>query len=101
MVRGRLPLTLGVALFVALAVAAIVAGGPAALVLGPALVLALPFLTDRYPGEDVLVRLAGRPAPRRLADVPRRPRAPRVLGRRLGPLASSGASRAPPALALT
>lgn len=102
MPRGRLRLTLGLALFLAVAVAAIAVGGPAALVLGPAVVLALPFLVDRYPGEAVLGRLARRRAPRRrTADAPRRPRAPRTLGRRLAPLASFGASRAPPALALT
>lgn len=101
MARGRLRLTLGLAVFLAVAVAAIAAGGPAALVLGPVVLLALPFLLDRYPGEDVLARLARRPAPRRATIAVRRPRAPRALGRRLAPLASSGASRAPPVLSLT
>lgn len=83
---------------IALFVVAILVAGPAALVLGPALLSAVPFLFGRYPGERLLQRLAaGPPRPRRL---PARAalRAPRSLGGRLSPLASRGASRAPPAL---
>lgn len=66
------------------------------LMLAPALLAALPLLLGRYPGEELLARMARRaPAaspPQRL--LPRR--APRRLGRRLSPLAAVGASRAPP-----
>ena len=95
----RTRLTVGLAAMVALVLVAILVGGPAALIMGPALLAALPFLVGRYPGERLLARLAatGR-TPRR---VPARAtvRPPGTLGRRLSPLAARGASRAPPALA--
>jgi len=89
----------GVALLVL--VAAIIvdafAGGSVGLVLLPALLLALPLVLGRYPGEELIARLTRR---RRASAHPSRrivlPRAPRALGRRLAPLAAIGASRAPP-----
>lgn len=99
--RGRIRLTLGLILLVALVAAAIVVGGPAALVLTPALVLALPFLVDRYPGERLLAAVRRRDVRRPRDEVARLPRAPRALGSRRAPLARLGASRAPPALSLS
>ncbi len=84
---------------IALFLAAILVAGPAALILGPALLAAVPFLFGRYPGERLLHRLAARPARPRRAPVRPALRAPRSLGARRSPLASRGASRAPPALA--
>lgn len=96
----RTRLTVGLAVLVALVIAAIVVGGPAALVMGPVLLAALPFLVGLYPGERLLHRLArARRVRASGAPAARAPRAPRTLGRRLTPLASHGASRAPPALA--
>ena len=99
--RGRIRLTLGLILLVALVATAIVVGGPTALVLTPALILALPFLVDRYPGEQLLAGLGRRDARRSRDVVARLPRAPRALGRGRSPLARLGASRAPPSLGLS
>lgn len=97
MTPGRTRLTLGLAALLALLAAAILVGGPGALLMGPALVAALPLLLGRYPGETVLQRLADAArAPRRRRSTASLPRAPRALGRRLAPLAARGASRAPP-----
>lgn len=94
---GRTRLTLGLVALLALLAAAVVVGGPGALLMGPALVAALPLLLGRYPGEALLRRLAGDPlAPRRPRATASLPRAPRTLGRRPAPLAARGASRAPP-----
>lgn len=92
-------MTLGLAAMIALFVAAILVAGPAALILGPALLAAVPFLFGRYPGERLLRRLAARHGGPRRAPARAVLRAPRSLGVRLSPLASRGASRAPPALA--
>jgi hypothetical protein len=82
-----------------------VTGSPSGLLyLAPALVLALPLLLGRYVGEDQLVELVGRAAPR-----PRRRRVLRLAGPRRGArtmqrggrlVASGMAKRPPPALAL-
>lgn len=84
---------------IALLVAAIVVAGPAALMLTPALLAAVPLVLGRYPGERLLHRLARGPAVAGRTPARVSLRAPRSLGRRLRPLASLGASRAPPALA--
>jgi len=81
----------------AVLLAAALACGSAGHELLPALLLALPLMFGRYPGEELLARLTRdrhRPVrPARSAPVPR---APRVLGRRPAPLATASASRAPP-----
>jgi hypothetical protein len=97
---GRARLTLAVLAFAGLLALAIAFGGAGALLMAPALLAAVPFLLGRYPGEALLQRLRSRPA-RRHAPVPRRlPRAARGGFLRPSPLASRGASRAPPALLL-
>lgn len=87
----------GAALLVAVAVVTICCAPVVGLLLLPVFLLALLLLLGRYPGEELLNRLAcrGRTVPRR-ASRRRLPRAPRSLGRRLAPLATLGASRAPP-----
>lgn len=81
----------------ALLVAAILVGGPGALLMAPALLGVLPLLLGRYPGEALLRRLTGDAPSRPIRRAPARlPRAPRSLGRRPAPLAARGASRAPP-----
>ena len=84
---------------IALLVAAILIAGPGALLLCPALLAAVPFLFGRYPGAELLDRLAARPRPRRAPLARAALRAPGTLGLRRSPLASRGACRAPPALA--
>lgn len=85
---------------VLVAAAAIFAGASVALMLAPILALAVPLLLGRYPGEDVIRRLARREPTVRCPPRVLSKRAPRSLGRRLAPLALAGASRAPPARAL-
>lgn len=88
--------------FVVLAAAIVVAAlacGSVGLLLMPALLLAVPLVLGRYPGEELIARLARarhRAGPVRPARRIPMPRAPRRLGRRLAPLAATGASRAPP-----
>jgi hypothetical protein len=86
------------ALLLILTLAALACGG--LLFLAPALLLVLPLLARRYPGERSLLRLAGRRrAPsaqrRRVQRPPRRP-ARRVLPRGGALIASSLAVRPPP-----
>ena len=84
------------ALLVAVAVATIVGAPMIGLLLLPVFLLALLLLLGRYPGEELLVRLAGRGRTPSRPSRLRLPRAPRLLGRRFAPLATLGASRAPP-----
>lgn len=84
---------------VAVATASVCAAPAIGLLLLPGFALALLLLLGWYPGEETLVRLAGRRRIPRRADHRVLPRAPRSLGRRLAPLASFGASRAPPVAA--
>jgi hypothetical protein len=77
------------------------AGITAALVLGPAALLAVVLLFGRYPGERVIRRLRRRAEvvpDGRSTPVPRRP--PWTLGARLSALAVPGSGRAPPAAVL-
>ena len=89
----RLPALLALA---AAIVVAVVVCGPVGLLLLPALLLGAALLLGRYPGEDLIVRLARHPRPARAPWRSPAPRAPRSLGARLAPLAALGASRAPP-----
>ena len=90
----RLPALLALA---AAIVVAIVVCGPVGLLLLPALLLGAALLLGRYPGEELINRFARRPrAARRTLWTFPVPRAPRSLGARLAPLATLGASRAPP-----
>lgn len=88
---------------VALLAAAATGTGHAALALAPALLVALPLLLGRYPGERTIHRIAARRAGADRPQVLRRvlPRAPRSIVRRPRLLATLSASRAPPALART
>lgn len=100
---GRTHLVLAALATIALIVAAALGAGHAALALCPALLVALPLLLGRFPGEHTIDRLAARrrrPAP---APSPRRllPRAPRSIVRRPRLLATLSASRAPPVLVRT
>jgi hypothetical protein len=97
--RQHLALRLALCVLVVVAVAA-VAGTGVALELAPAVLLLLPLLFGRYPGEHVIRRLAGRVALARGARSVARPRAPRSLGARVAALALPGAGRAPPVSAL-
>ncbi len=76
--------------------------GDALIYLAPALLILVPLLYGRYPGDDALVRAArrGRPQRRRLpaADPPRRRACISVLLPRGGRLVGAAlAGRAPPA----
>ncbi len=94
--RLRLALRL-LAVAVVLAAVIGVEGMNVALVLAPALLLALPLLFKRYLGERVIRRLARRAsAPRALRAVVVLMRAPRSLGTRAAALAVPGSGRAPP-----
>lgn len=81
-------------------VVASIEGMSAVLLLAPALLIALPLLFRRYPGERVIQRLARRVAPTRAARSAVLPRAPGLLGARVAALAVPGSGRAPPAIAL-
>lgn len=91
-------------LAIAILVVAVVSveGTSAALVLAPAVLLVLPLLFRRYPGERVIQRLSRRAETGREARPGRvvLPRAPRSLGARVAALALPGSGRAPPAGAL-
>ena len=88
-----------VALIVVLAVCAVALCAPVGLLLLPAFLLAVPLFLGRYPGEDLIARIARRTHTAPVARRPRVPRAPHVLGARRAPLAALGASRAPPCAA--
>jgi hypothetical protein len=95
---ARLHLALRLLAMVLVAVAVVlVAGTGVALLLAPAVLLAVPLLVGRYPGRRVVHRLARRRAVLiravRCAVVPR---APRLLGAHVAALALPGAGRAPP-----
>ncbi|WP_445147607.1 hypothetical protein [Baekduia sp. Peel2402] len=100
--RELRPLLLVAVLGVAIALAETVTGlGTGLLLLSPALVLLLPLLAGRYPGEETLERLVARRAPsgRRVRPAPSLPprRRPRALTRRGGRLLSASlAERGPP-----
>lgn len=87
------------ALLVVVAVATVCSAATIGLLLLPVFLLALLLLLGRYPGDEMLVRLARRGRPTSAASRRRLSRAPRSLGRRLAPLATLGASRAPPLVA--
>jgi hypothetical protein len=97
--RLRLALSLLVIALVAVALVG-VEGMRVALILAPALLLALPLLFKRYVGERVIHRLSRRPTAVGTGRSVARARAPRLLGARLPALAVPGSGRAPPALAL-
>ncbi|HEY4813015.1 MAG TPA: hypothetical protein VIH71_18355 [Solirubrobacteraceae bacterium] len=78
----------------------LIAGTSATLELAPAVLLVVPLLLGRYPGERLIRRLAGRMTPTPVAYSIVIPRAPRSLGPRIAALAIPGAGRAPPAGAL-
>jgi hypothetical protein len=80
--------------------AAAVLDASATLMLAPAVLLALPLLLGRYPGERLIHHLARREGPRLAARCAPVPRAPRSLGARVAALAAPGSGRAPPAGAL-
>jgi hypothetical protein len=97
--REHLALRLCVVVLVAAAVVAL-AGTGVALLLAPALLLTLPLLLGRYPGERALGRFARRPELPRGSRSLARPRTPHLLGTRLAALAAPGAGRAPPSALL-
>jgi len=97
--RVRLALSLLVIALVAVALVG-VEGMRVALILAPALLLALPLLFKRYVGERVIQRLSRRPTGLRPPRAQVLPRAPRLLGARLAALAVPGSGRAPPGPAL-
>ena len=97
--RPHLALRLLLIALLAIAVVAL-AGVSVALELAPAVVLALPLLFGRYPGERVIRRLARPVVPMRAACSVVLPRAPRLLGARVAVLAVPGSGRAPPAAVL-
>jgi hypothetical protein len=98
--RRRLALRLFAIVVVTIALIAI-SGIATALLIAPAVLLVLPLLFGRYLGERAIHRLAGRVNELARADrVARLPRAPRLLGIRIAALATPGAGRAPPAVAL-
>jgi hypothetical protein len=86
-------------LLASLCLAALVlgAGTSVALELAPAALLVVALLLGRYPGEQVIRRLATRSALSRVACSITVARAPRSLGARVTALALPGAGRAPPA----
>jgi hypothetical protein len=94
-VRLRPTLRLLAVALVAVALVA-VAGIAVALFIAPALLLVVPLLFGRYPGERAIHRLAGRLGPARASGGVRLPRAPRLRGVRVAALAAPGAGRAPP-----
>jgi hypothetical protein len=96
--RVRLALRL---LVIALAAVAVVyvEGMSVALVLAPALLLALPLLFKHYVGERVIRRLARRTVAVCATRSVVPPRAPRSLGVRAAALAVPGSGRAPPVVA--
>jgi hypothetical protein len=97
---GRVRLALRL-LVIGLVVVAVVGveGISVALVLAPALLLALPLLFKRYLGERVIHRFTRRAPAARVARSAVLPRAPRLLGARVAALAVPGSGRAPPAVA--
>jgi hypothetical protein len=98
-VRLRPALRLLAIVLIAVALVA-VAGIAVALFIAPAVLLVVPLLFGRYPGERAIHRLAGRLRLTRASGGVRVPRAPRLLGIRIAALAARGAGRAPPAVAL-
>ncbi len=71
-------------------------GGGVALLLAPVALLAIVLPFGRYPGENVLHRIARRAAVRRPTVRALPPRAPRSLGSTLSALAVPGSERGPP-----